>query len=518
MTNQWRILWVDDEIEILKPHILFLQQKGYFVQTCTNGHDAIDEIQSSFFDIILLDENMPGISGIDTLLRIKTISPGTPVVMITKSEEEQIMEEAIGQNIADYLIKPVNPNQILLTLKKNLEDKRLRSEKTTRTYQQEFSKIGMEISPSLSSDEWKSIYRKLVYWELELEHARDESVFQILQNQKEEANNLFCKYYQKNYVNWLKTENDNKPLLSHNLLKSKLLPLLDKDGPVFLVLIDNLRYDQWKVIQPLIEERFRTIDEDLYFSILPTATQFARNALFAGMMPTEIQKRFPQYWNWEDDDSSKNQYEGQLLGEFLKRYGRNIKFQYSKILNLNTGRKYLDNINNLMQNKLNVLVYNFVDMLSHAKTDMEIIKELASDEAAYRSITRSWFDHSPLSEMFDMIASKRGTILLTTDHGSIRVKNPVRIMGDRETNTNIRFKFGKSLNADAKSVYEIRNPADIYLPRPNLSTSYMFCRSDDFFVYPNNYNSFVSFFNDTFQHGGISMEEIIIPSIVLQAK
>jgi len=518
MSVKSKILWVDDEIEILKPHILFLEQKGYELYPVSNGNDAIDMIKSDDFDIIFLDENMPGLSGLETLAQIKNLKPGIPVVMITKSEEETIMEEAIGSKISDYLIKPVNPNQILLTLKKNLDDRRLIQEKTSGSYQKEFARMGMEISPNLSVEEWIVLYRKIIFWELELQKANDENMLMILQTQKEEANKVFSKAFIRNYRDWL-TDSKTPPVLSHTLMQKSVFPALNKQEKVLVVVIDNLRYDQWKAIQPAIEEHFRVLKDSMYCSILPTATQYARNALFAGMMPVDIQKRFPQYWVEDDDDeNSKNQYESELLGELLKRSGLNIKFNFSKILNLRAGRKYVDTFSNIASNQLNVLVYNFVDMLSHSKTNMEIIKELANDEAAYRSITRSWFDHSPLAEVFELASRNNMKIILTTDHGSIRVKNPVKIYGDRETNANIRFKYGRNLNSDGKNVFELRNPAEFYLPRPNVSTSYMFCQSTDFFVYPNNYNYYVNFFSDTFQHGGISLEENLIPLITLAPK
>ncbi len=516
MSYKSKILWVDDEIEILKPHILFLEQKGYELTPVSNGTDALDLVKSGVYDIVFLDENMPGLSGLETLSRLKAIRPNTPVVMITKSEEESIMEEAIGSKISDYLIKPVNPNQILLILKKNLDEKRLQQEKTSSGYQKEFTKLGMEISPSLSVDEWIDLYRKIIFWEIELGRSGDEGMLQILQTQKEEANKVFSKAYLRNYRDWL--EGKNAPLLSHTVLQKSMLPLLGKQDKYLLVVIDNLRYDQWKSIQPAIEQSFRVVSDQMYFSILPTATQYARNALFAGLLPTEIQKKYPKYWTEDDEESSKNQFESELFGELLKRMGLSVKYNFTKILNLRAGRKYVETFSNIASNQLNILVYNFVDMLSHSKTNMEIIKELANNEAAYCSITSSWFDHSPLADVFSLAAENGFKIILTTDHGSIRVKNPVKIIGDRETNANIRFKFGRNLNSEGKNVFELKNPADFYLPRPNISTSYMFCQSADYFVYPNNYNYYVNFFADTFQHGGISLEENLVPFINLHPR
>jgi DNA-binding response OmpR family regulator len=513
-----QILWADDEIDLLKPHILFLKEKGYDVSTATSGNDAIDLIDKQDFDIVFLDENMPGLSGLETLTRIKNKNNDVPVVMITKSEEENLMEDAIGSKIADYLIKPVNPNQILLSLKKILDNKKLVSAKTTSGYQQDFRNIGMTLSDRLSWEEWTEVYKKLVFWELELQKSQDESMHEILGMQKQEANVAWGKFIERNYIDWLNGKDKNPPTLSHTLLKNKLSPELEKEGTVFFLLIDNLRWDQWKILQPVLTQYFKVEKEEMFCAILPTATQYARNALFAGLLPSEIEKRFPALWKNDDDEGGKNMHEEEFLAANLKRMGKDVKFSYNKITNHAAGKKLSESISNLLQNKLNVIVYNFVDMLSHARTEMEVIRELADDEAAYRSLTLSWFEHSPLQDIIKQIAEKKCRLVIATDHGTIKVTEPTKVVGDRNVNTNLRYKQGKSLDYVKKDVFEVRNPADVYLPKNNVSTAYIFAKQDYFFAYPNNYNHYVTYYRNTFQHGGVSLEEMIIPFVVLSPK
>ena len=513
---QGKILWADDEIELLKPHILFLESKGYEVDSVNNGSEAVEKSNENAYDIIFLDENMPGISGLEALSRIKETKPYVPVVMITKSEEEHIMEEAIGSKIADYLIKPVNPNQILLSIKKNLDQSKLVSQKTNSNYQQEFRQLGMLLNGRLDANEWCDLYNKLVFWELELEKIEDSGMREILDMQKKEANNLFARFIEQNYEDWLNGVEES-PQMIHTLMKDRIAQFIGKEK-TFVLLIDNLRFDQWKVLQPIFSKYFSIESEDIVFSILPTATHYARNAFFAGLMPSEIEKKFPTLWKSEDDEGGKNMHEKDFLEANLKRLGKNVKWSYNKITNYDAGKKLSDNFNQLKENDVNYIVYNFVDMLSHARTEMEVIRELADDEAAYRSLTVSWFDHSPLHDIVKKIADSGAKLIITTDHGTIRVSNPVKIVGERNTNSNLRYKVGRGLSYNQKDVFRVAIPQDAFLPKGKMSSEFVFAKEYDYFVYPNNYNHFVNYYGNTFQHGGISLEEVLIPFVVLNTK
>lgn len=510
-----RILWADDEIDFLRSHILFLQEKGYEVTPVNSGQDALDVFKKESFDIVFLDENMPGLAGIETLGLIKEIDPNIPVIMITKSEDEGIMTHAIGRKIADYLIKPVNPNQILLSIKKNLHKDDIVSEVTLEGYRGEFNKISERISESLDFNDWIDIYKKLVYWEIELT-ASQSPLLELLQVQKQEANNCFCKFVKKNYESWIQNP-EKGPLTSAGLFSKKVFPLLDSGQKLFFVIIDNFRLDQWWEVKGLLANDFN-ISEEEYFSILPTATQYARNAIFSGLMPHQIARLHPDLWVGEDEDEGKNMYEDDLLRVQLEKHGSVYPFSYHKLLTSASGEKLIQNMNEMSNKPLNVVVINFVDMLSHARTESKMIRELASDEAAYRSLTRSWFKHSSTIEILKKAKAMGYKVILTTDHGTIRVKKPMKVIGDKSVNSNIRYKVGKNLEYDRNKVYDVLSPEKAGLPSPNISTRYIFATGDDFFAYPNNYNHYVSYYTDTFQHGGISMEEMIVPIVTLSGK
>ena len=509
-----KLLWADDEIELLRAHIIFLEKKGYEIDTVTNGFDAVDRCSEQNYDLILLDENMPGISGLETLQRIKNIAPTTPIVMVTKSEEENIMDQAIGSKIADYLIKPVNPTQILLTLKKNIHQREIVAEQTQTAYQQNFGALGMLIDDAQTINDWTEVYRQLVAWELQLIET-DSAMREMLAMQKTEANRRFARFIERNYLTWVNhADAEDRPLMSPDIFKRRIFPHLDKGEKVFLIVIDNFRFDQWRTLMGEISELF-TVDESLYCSILPTATQYARNAIFSGLMPNIISERFPDLWVDEDSEEGKNLNEAPLIQTLFKRYRRQHTFSYNKVNDSAAAERLLAHLPQLAKYDVNVCVLNFIDMLSHARTESRMVRELASNEAAYRSITLSWFRHSAVGDLFRSLAASDYRVILTTDHGSIRCQTPVRVKGDKNTNTNLRYKLGKNLDYNPKEVYELTDPHRAMLPAPNLSTRYIFARGDSFFAYPNNYNYYVSYYRNTFQHGGISMEEMLIPLIEL---
>ncbi|HWP83108.1 MAG TPA: response regulator [Bacteroidota bacterium] len=516
-----RILWVDDEIDLLRPHVRLLEEKGYAVETASNGEDAVELVKGKPYDLVFLDEMMPGMGGLKTLAAIKDAVPTLPVVMVTKNEAESLMEQAIGSKISDYLTKPVNPSQILLACKKILESHKIAGEYVSRDYAKEFQEIATTLMRTPDHNGWVDLYLKVTSWDLELDEHPELGLRRTLVDQKRECNVEFGKFIEKNYQGWISSSADGRPTLSTEVVERFVIPELDSPGPVFLFVIDCLRLDQWMVMERVLSPLF-SMEKQFYYSILPTATPYARNAIFSGLFPLEIEQRFPEIWqSGEDDESSRNRNEHQLLDKLLERKKILLKpeSKYVKILDPEFGKQVENTILSYLKSKLTAVVVNFVDMLAHGRSDSPLLKEIAPDEAAYRSLTASWFQHSSLLNMFRTLSQQKNvTIIVTTDHGSVRCLRGSKVIGDREASTNLRYKFGRNLKVDERQALFIKQPADFKLPRRSVTTNYIIAKEDYFFVYPTDYHKYLNQYRDSFQHGGMSMEEIILPLVILKSK
>ncbi|WP_022834528.1 T9SS response regulator signal transducer PorX [Salisaeta longa] len=519
MPHTPRILWTDDEIDLLRPHVLFLEDKGYAVDTAANGADAINLVREQAYDLVLLDEQMPGMDGLETLTEIKRLRADVPVVMVTKSEEERLMEEALGERISDYLTKPVNPSQILLTCKRLLERTRLRQESTAQGYLQSFGEIGHAVDTARTADAWVTLYQRLVRYDMELQG--DEGARQIFHDQYQKANRAFGQFVEDRYADWVATDrsrDDERPLLSHEVVAQHVLPHVEADdAPVVFFVIDCMRYDQWQMLRPLLQDRF-DMQVDFHFGILPTATPYARNAIFSGLLPRDFVERFPQVWAGEDTEHSRNQHEELLLQQLVKRHRMQLNLRYDKLITTDDGRSFAQSVHNVTQHDLAAVVVNFVDILAHSRSDSDVLKELAPNEPAYRSLTRTWFEHSWLLEALQSLAAQGATVVLTTDHGAIRSLRSSKVIGDRETSTALRYKYGRNLQCDEEDAVFVRNPETFGLPQHSLSTNYIFAKEDFYFVYPTNFHHYENRYRDTMQHGGISMEEMMLPVATLTPK
>ncbi len=511
-----RILWADDEIDQLKPHIIFLENKGFEITPVTNGEDAVTLIRERVFDIVFLDEQMPGMDGLATLNKIKTVQPSLPVIMITKSEEESIMEDAIGGKISDYLIKPVNPNQILLTIKRILDQKRIRSEKFAQSYLRNFNKISERIREDTSWEEWVRIYQQLIRWDIDLESG-EESLLQVLNDQYREANKMFGRFIESNYKTWLNQQTPERPALSIDIMDEYVFPHVRNGQTTLFFVIDCMRYDQWLVFEDLLSDYY-SIDTDFYYSILPTATPYSRNAIFSGLFPSEIESIYPDLWHQGEDESSLNKYEQELLQKQLDRKGIDINVKYEKVLHAEEGKKVTDRILNYVQSPLSTFVYNFVDTLVHSRSDSDILKEIAPDVPAFRALTRTWFEHSALHEIFRTLADQEVTIVITSDHGAVRAMRDAKVYGDRDTSTSLRYKYGRNLNADKDAAFFMDDLKGYKLPSPGIVNNYIIAKEDYYFVYPTNYHHYQSRYKDSFLHGGASMEEMVLPIATLRPK
>lgn len=526
MAEKRNILWVDDEIDLLRPHIRLLEGRGYAVDTVTNGEDALERVSEASFDLIFLDESMIGMGGLETLAGIKEIDASIPVVMVTKNEAEDVMEEAIGRRISDYLTKPVNPTQILLVCKKFLDARELTKDVARQDYIREFNQLAMKMMGPLDWQEWAELYGRLAEWEIEFDRHHDVGLEQTLVDQKRDANAEFGKFVEENYRDWLAAERDDpdRPVLSTDIVDRYVLPRIAEDeGPVFLFVVDCMRLDQWLVLEELLSDIY-SIDRSYYFSILPTATTYARNAIFSGLFPSEIEKHYPDLYRAEgsSDEHSLNRHEKELLDRLLERRRVSLRsgVRYVKIVDTEFGRKIEGEIRDYAQSQLSTVVVNAVDMMAHSRSDYPILKEIAPDESAYRSLTKSWFEHSSLYGMLRTLADSvpNVRIVITTDHGAIRCLRGSKAMGDRDTSTNLRYKFGRNVKVDPKHAMTIKDPESFRLPKPGPAIEYVIAREDYYFVYPTDYHYYLNHYRDSFQHGGISLEEMILPVAELRPR
>jgi CheY-like chemotaxis protein len=518
--SKGRVLWVDDEIDLLRSHVAFLRERGYHVETVTNGEDAVALVRENLYDLVFLDEMMPGMGGLKTLAGIKDLQPAVPVVMITKNEEESLMEEAIGGKISDYLTKPVNPSQVLMACKKFLEGRKIAGAALSKDYIKEFNEIALALNTGPDYKEWIDIYTRLVGWGLEFDKHPELGLKQTLSDQMRECNLAFGKYVERNYRDWVE-QTSGRPPLSLEIVDRYVLPELQTGRSVVFFVIDCMRLDQWLVFEELLQEYF-TIAREYYYSILPTATPYSRNAIFSGSYPCDVELRHPDLWDKnEDDESSRNRYERQFLEKLLERRKVILKPEpkYIKILDPEFGRSIESTISSYTQSRLTSIVVNFVDMLAHGRSDSSLLKEIAPDESAYRSLTRSWFVHSSLFGMLKTLSRhKNVTVILTTDHGSIRSLRGSKVLGDREASTNLRYKYGRNLKCDDKAAIFVKNPHDFKLPNRGVAVNYIIAKEDFYFVYPTDYHKYLNQYRDSFQHGGVSMEEMILPVIRMEPR
>ncbi|MEE9162159.1 MAG: response regulator [Candidatus Neomarinimicrobiota bacterium] len=519
-TERGRILWADDEIDLLKPHVLFLEDQGYAVTPVHSGEDAVHAVDEGAYDLVLLDEMMDGMDGLHTLQEIKAGNPALPIIMITKNEEEWLMDEAIAANISGYLTKPVNPSQIFMLCKSMLEKSRIRSDKTTSRYLSMFQELSQRVDTAETLTDWTDLFHELTNWDIEFDEHRDLGLEELLVEQHLTANQRFGQIVAANYRGWLEGDDQDGQVFSHRVLDRFVKPHLEAGSRVVLLVVDCLRLDQWKAMRSLLEERF-AIEEAVHVSILPTATPYSRNAIFSGLLPDEMAKRNPDRWQeMARDESSMNRFEAEFLNEYLQRNGLGeIQSKYFKLITAEEGQRVLARLPEYRSTRMLALVVNFVDLLAHHRAESDVIKEILPDESGYRATICSWLEKSWLRELLETVAEWDDTVVvLTSDHGSIQVDKPVRILADRQTSSGVRYKYGRNLKSSEKGGLTIKQPAEYHLPADDVTTNYVIARDRNFFVYPSDYHRFVRRFEGSFQHGGISLEEMVVPVATLRPR
>ena len=512
-----KVLWADDEIELLRPHHLFLDEKGFKVTPVSNGEDALALVEKEDFDIVLLDEMMPGLDGLSTLEQLKELKPHVPVIMITKNEEERLMDEAIGKRIDDYLTKPVNPSQIFMACKKILDSRQIRQSRAGQDYVARAAQVREWLSGPVGWQTWVDVHRLLCEWEIEVAQLSDAGLRQMVEDQRRECNQEFCRFIENHYAAWVDDEDDSPPL-SVDVVNEFVAPLLEGGRQVFFVIVDCLRLDHWMVMEPLLAPYFN-VRRNYHYSVLPTATPYSRNAIFSGLFPAEIADKYGDMWQKaQEDERSLNRHEHRFMSDQLADMGINVKTHYTKVLDPAEGQDLNRRIGGLRKTPMVAVVYNFLDMLVHGRSHSNLLREIAPDEPGFRSLVHSWFEHSTLFEGLKKIAETGAAVVLTTDHGAVRSGRATMVHGDRQTSANLRYKHGKNLRCDPKDALLLKDPSSFGLPSTGLGSNFLIAREDFYFVYPTNFNEYQRQYKDSFQHGGISLEEMVLPVAVMEPK
>ena len=514
-----KILWADDEIDLLRAHHRFLDDKGYVVTPVSNGKDAIALIAQEPFDIVLLDEMMPGLDGLSTLEQIKMIDPNVPVVMITKNEEEHLMNEAIGRRINDYLTKPVNPSQIFMACKKILDSRQIRQSQAGQNYVSKANEIREQLSGEITWQTWINVHRRLCEWDIEIARLRDAGLSQMIEDQRRECNHEFGRFIGRDYATWIAEENDSPPL-SVDVVPEFVVPYLEQGRQVFFIVVDCLRLDHWMVMEPQLAEYFN-IKRSYHYSVLPTATPFSRNAIFSGLFPNEIARKYGDIWhNADENEHSLNRNEHQYIDDQVADMGVELKpgSHYVKVLDTGEAQGLTRKVPSLKKWPLVSVVYNFLDMLVHGRAQSDLLKEMAPNEIAFRALVQTWFGNSSLFETLKAISRTDAVVVLTTDHGSVRGTRASVVHGDRDTSSNLRYKYGRNLRSEDKDALMIKDPEAYGLPSGGLGSNFVIAKEDFYFVYPTNFNQYQRQYKDSFQHGGISLEEMVLPVAIMEPK
>jgi len=509
------VLWIDDEADLLESHRIFLREKGFEVDAATNADDAVEMLRRRPYGIVLLDEQMPGKRGLEAYHEIRELDPLLPIVMVTKSEEDATLREAIGVDVRDYLVKPINPRQVLTVITRVLEGPRIRQQHIARSFVDRFRAMELERERTLDWRGWVARYAEMVDWDIQLAQAREQSLYDALQALYPDLRREFAAYMKTAYPAWLRDLEGDRPPLSIDVVGEFLLPVLERSRGVVFVVIDCLRLDQWRVLQPLVAPLF-DVELTHHFSVLPTATPYSRNALFSGLFPGEIAARFPDWWG-DRDDESLNAHEKALLEAQLRELKVPAPVRYEKISSAHDAAELERRLGGAIANEgVSAFVFNFVDLLTHGRSESAILYQVAKDEIALRQITRQWFERSLLFALLKEAARRGVPVLVTSDHGSIHCQTPATVYAKRDATANLRYKFGEDLRAErAEHALLFSNADDLRLPRRGLGANTLLAVGDTFFVYPTKLREYQTRYRGSFLHGGVTPEEVILPVALL---